>query len=110
MINLLLTIILADTVKEGYPTLAELQDLAQKLDEWKPLRRHLLNMDESRIKRIESRHKVLDECAHQTLRAWKQTNHTAATYRTLHSALCRVNRRDLAEEFCCVGTGVSSLL
>ncbi|XP_022806861.1 uncharacterized protein LOC111343925 isoform X2 [Stylophora pistillata] len=99
-----------DTVKEGCPTLAELQDLAQKLDKWKPLGRHLLDMDESRIEQIENRHKVLEECAYQTLRVWKQTNHTAATYRTLHTALCRVNRRDLAEEFCCVGTGVSSLL
>ena len=47
-----MNIILADRVKEGCPTLAELQDLAQKLDKWNPLRRHLLHMDESKIERI----------------------------------------------------------
>ena len=47
-----MNIILADRVKEGCPTLAELQDLAQKLDKWNPLRRHLLHMDESKIEHI----------------------------------------------------------
>ena len=47
-----MNIILADRVKEDCPTLAELQDLAQKLDKWNPLRRHLLNMDESKIEHI----------------------------------------------------------
>ena len=47
-----MNIILADRVKEGCPTLAELQDLAQKLDKWNPLRRHFLHMDESKIEHI----------------------------------------------------------
>ena len=51
-INFPLNIILADRVKEGCPTLAELQDLAQKLDKWNPLRRHFLHMDESKIEHI----------------------------------------------------------
>lgn len=100
----------ADTVKEGCPTLKELHDLAQKLDKWKPLGRQLLDMEESRIEQIKNQYEVLEERAYRTLLAWQRTNHTAATYRTLHTALCTVNRRDLAEEFCCVGTGVSSLL
>lgn len=47
-----MNIILADRVKEDCPTLAELQDLAQKLDKWNPLRRHFLHMDESKIEHI----------------------------------------------------------
>lgn len=83
--------------------------MAQKLNNWKPLGRHLLDMDESMIEQIEMRYKVLEENAYQTLRVWKQKNHTDATYTTLYTALRRVNRRDLAEEFCSVDRDASSL-
>ena len=54
-ITFILNISLADRVQEGCPILAELQDLAQKLEKWKPLRLHLLHMEESKIDQIEMR-------------------------------------------------------
>lgn len=79
----------------------ELLDLSQKLDKWKPLGRHLLDMDESIITQIHMENEELEEKAYQMLRHWKQKKHSAATYHALYTALCRVNRKDLAEEFCC---------
>ena len=94
----------ADGVKEGCPSLEELLDLSQKLDKWKPLGRHLLDMDESTITRIHKDNEELEEKAYQMLLHWNQKKHKKATYQALFSALCRIDREDLAEEFCRAGT------
>lgn len=93
-----------DGVKEGCPSLEELLDLSQKLDKWKPLGRHLLDMDESTITRIHKDNEELEEKAYQMLLHWNQKKHKKATYQALFSALCRIDREDLAEEFCRAGT------
>ncbi|XP_022803161.1 uncharacterized protein LOC111340569 isoform X2 [Stylophora pistillata] len=93
-----------DGVKKGCPSLEELLDLSQKLVKWKPLGRYLLDMDESTITQIHKENEELEEKAYQMLRHWKQKKHKKATYHALFSALCRIDRKDLAEEFCRAGT------
>ena len=73
-----------------------------KIAKWKPLARRLLESSE-----LESLHKDNEkwsEKAFAMLIKWKQKNASKATYRCLYDALCHdlVNRKDLAEEFCCL--------
>lgn len=63
-----------------------------------------MDMDEPIITQIHKENEELEEKAYQMLRHWKQKKHQKATYQALFSALCRIEREDLAEEFCRVGT------
>lgn len=92
-----------DAVKEGIPTNEELENLAGEIaDKWKPLGRRL-GFDEAQLVGF---HKDVDEYrqkAYAMLLGWKQKKGSEATYKILHGALCddRVQRRDLAEKYCC---------
>ena len=54
------------------------------------------------IEEIEDRYKTLSERAYKMLQIWKQSNGTAADYKTLHDALVHdsVKKKILAEDFC----------
>ena len=88
-------------IKGGSPTLKELLRLSNRISEkWKNLGRWL-NFDEAQITEHDNYGDRLSEKAYQLLMAWKQRDALAATYLVLHKALSKVERRDLAEEFCC---------
>ena len=88
-------------IKDGIPTPDELELLSFKIsDKWKKLGRRL-QFDEAQITEHDSSNDRLSEKAYQLLMAWKGRDASAATYRVLHIALSDVERRDLAQEFCC---------
>ena len=88
-------------IKGGSPTLKELLSLSNRIsDKWKNLGRWL-NFDEAQITEHDNYDGRLSEKAFQLLMAWKQRDALAATFLVLHKALSKVERRDLAEEFCC---------
>ncbi len=92
-------------VKEGIPDDEVLEGLAQKIpDKWKKLGRRLKIGEEDLI----AIHKENEECcekAYNMLLKWKRANTSKGTYHVLYKALCHhlVDRRDLAEIFCCGG-------
>ena len=79
----------------------DLERLSRKIEEWKPLARRLL--ESSELEALHKENEKWSEKAFAMLRKWKQKNGFEATYRCLYDALCHdlVNRKDLAEEFCC---------
>ena len=88
-------------IRDGIPTPDELERLSFKIsDKWKKLGRRL-QFDEAQITEHDSSNDGLSEKAYQLLMAWKGRDASAATYRVLYIALSDVERRDLAEEFCC---------
>ena len=88
-------------MKGGSPTLNELLRLSDRIcNKWKDLGRWL-NFDEAQITEHDNYNDRFSEKAYQLLKAWKQRDALAATYLVLHKALSEVERRDLAEEFCC---------
>ena len=44
---------------------------------------------------------TISEKAYKLLLAWKERDASAATYSVLHKALSDVERKDLAQKFCC---------
>ena len=54
------------------------------------------------IEEIEDRYKTLSVRAFKMLKIWKQSNGSAADYKTLHDALVHdsVQQKILAEDFC----------
>ena len=88
-------------IKEGSPTPDQLEGLSEKIsDEWKKLGRRL-KFDEAKITEYDKSNDKVSEKVYKLLLAWKGRDASAATYRVLHEALNNVERRDLAEEFCC---------
>ena len=60
-----------------------------------------LKFHEAQITEHDKNNDALSEKAYQLLLAWKGRDASAATYSVLHKALSSIERKDLAEEFCC---------
>ena len=91
------------TVKNGSPTEEELEHLSTKISNgWRKLGRRL-SFQNAQLKEFDNGYEQISENAFAMLLAWKQKYGSDATYIVLSQALCHnlVNRRDLAEEFCC---------
>ena len=93
---------LGAAVKEGIPSDEDLELLSVKVDKWKPLGRRL-KLEAAELTALHKENEELSEKVFAMLIKWKQKNASEATYRCLYDALCHklVNRKDLAEEFCC---------
>ena len=88
-------------IKDGSPTVDELEGLSGKIsDKWKNLGRRL-QFDEAQITEHDKNNDKLSEKAYKLLIAWKRRDASDGTYRVLHKALSDVERKDLAKEFCC---------
>ena len=78
-----------------------MERLSDKIgDKWKKLGRRL-QFDEAQITEHDKNNDKLSEKAYKLLLAWKERDASAATYRVLHKALSDVERKDLAQKFCC---------
>ena len=89
-------------VKEGSPTVVELEHLSAKISkDWRLLGRRL-SFYEAQLQEFDNGHEQISEKAYAMLLAWKKRDGSGATYIILNQALCDdlVNRRDLAQEFC----------
>ena len=87
---------------EDSPTDDVLQYLSLRVsDHWEKLGRQL-NFRQADLREFDNSHKEISEKAYAMLLTWKQRDGLDATYSVLNQALRddRVNRRDLAEEFC----------
>ena len=97
--------VFAVSVKQGKPSNKELEDIANEMcgDSWKILARQF-DIGESKITALDKAHDELFEKAYQMLLHWTRKEGSAATYKVLHEALDndKVNRRDLAQKYCCV--------
>ena len=69
-------------------------------DKWKKLGRRL-QFNEAQITEHDKNNDKLSEKAYKLLIAWKERDASDATYCVLHKALSDVERRDLAQKFCC---------
>ena len=88
-------------IKNGIPTPDELEGLSSNIsNRWKKLGRRL-QFHEAEIMEHDVSNDRISEKAYNLLMAWKGRDASAATYRVLHKALSDVERRDLAQEFCC---------
>ena len=88
-------------IKDGSPSPDELEGLSGKIsDKWKNLGRRL-QFDKAQITEHDKNNDALSEKAYKLLLAWKGRDASAATYRVLHKALSDIERKDLAQEFCC---------
>ena len=88
-------------IKDDSPTTDELESLSEKIsDKWKKLGRRL-KFHEAQITEHDKNNDALSEKAYQLLLSWKGRDASAATYSVLHKALSDIQRKDLAEEFCC---------
>ena len=93
----------AGTVKEGIPTKNVLEHLSKKISVgWRKLGRRL-SFEEEDLTEFDRGHEEICEKAYAMLLSWKQRKGSDATYLVLNNALreTRVNRTDLAQEFCC---------
>ena len=93
---------LGAAVKEGCPSDYDLELLSAKVEKWKTLGRRL-NINAAELTALDKDNEEWSEKAFAMLKKWKQKNASEATYRCLYDALCHklMNRKDLAEEFCC---------
>ena len=92
-----------NAVKEGKPKDHVLERLSKKIsNDWRTLGRRL-TFQEAQLEEFDNGHEQISEKAYAMLSAWKQRDGSDATYIVLNQALCDtlVNRRDVAEEFCC---------
>ena len=90
---------------EGTPKDVDLEGLVQKIPgHWKKLERRLLETDEEALDAIDEENEEYSGKAYKMLLRWTGAEHSSATFRVLHDALCHdiVNRQDLAEKFCLV--------
>ena len=79
----------------------ELEGLSERIsDKWTKLGRKL-KFGNAQIKEHDKSAEKLSEKAYNLLMSWTERDASDATYRVLHKALSDVERRDLAEEFCC---------
>ena len=92
-----------NALMEDSPTVDVLEHLSKKVsNDWRTLGRRL-TFQEAELEEFDNGHQQISEKAYAMLLAWKQKGGSAATYSVLNQALCDtcVNRKDLAEEFCC---------
>ena len=90
-------------VKDGEPSNEELEYLSRELEgKWDKLGRHL-GFSPAAIRNYDGDNPKLADKAFNMLIDWKQGQGSKATYTVLHDALCHnlVNRKSLAEQFCC---------
>lgn len=89
-------------VKEGTPSNDELENLSVKVNDWEKLGRRL-EFTPAELTALHQDKGKWSEKAFAMLLEWKQRKGSDATYRCLYDALCHklINRKDLAEEFCC---------
>ena len=91
------------SVQEGCPSRDELEELSLSIgSSWESLARRLKFSDED----ISGFHKNNEEHQKKALKmlfGWQGKYASDTTYKVLHFALCHefVERRDLAEKFCC---------
>ena len=92
------------SARMGYgPKDGVLQNLSKKVsNDWRTLGRQL-NFHEADLEEFDNSHRQISEKAYAMLLTWKQRGGSDATYSVLYQALCdkRVDRKDLAQEFCC---------
>ena len=74
-------------------------------EKWKTLGRRL-GIEDPKLEGIEHQYDQLSEKGYQMLMLWKQKDGSAATFEALSDALTRVQRKDLAEQFCCIDGNV----
>ena len=88
-------------VKDGTPTDEELEELGERIENWKKLGRRL-GVTDSKLLEIDTTHDQPSEKGYYMLKHWKQREGSASTYQTLCGALKHrlVQRQDLAEQFC----------
>lgn len=87
-------------ITEGNPTFEELQRLSREVSEWKRLGR-CLGFEEGELTGIDKDNAgEFFEKVYAMLRKWKEKGGTSATYIVLYEALCRVDLRILAQEYC----------
>lgn len=81
----------------------ELEHLSVKIGNWKPLARRLRFLPVE-IEAFDNGNRELSKKVYRMLILWKQREGSGATYRALYNALYHplINRKDLAEEFCCI--------
>ena len=89
-------------MKEGCPSDDELERLSMNVEEWRPLGRRL-DFNNAQLTGFDKDTELWREKAFAMLMAWKRREGKSATYRVLYEALRHefVNRKDLAEKFCC---------
>lgn len=95
-------------VKEGNPSYYELEGLSQKIVHWRSLGRRL-NFHEAQLHGFDNENSQWREKAYAMLRKWKERDGPDATYQVLYEVLCHeyVQRKDLAQKFCCHVEGIS---
>ena len=89
--------------KSGSPGEEELEELAEYItDVYEKLGRRL-EIHDAKLYALRKDYEKCSEIAYQMLLHWKQRDASNATYQVLYDALCHslVNRRDLAQKFCC---------
>ena len=85
------------------PTEIVLENLSKRIsNDWRTLGRRL-KFNEAELKEFDNSHEQISEKAYAMLLAWKQRDGSVATYSVLNQALCDplVERKDLAQIFCC---------
>ena len=90
-------------VKDGEPSDEKLECLSRELaGKWKTLGGRL-GFSRAAIRNYDEDNPKLADKAFNMLIDWKQGQGSKATYTVLHNALCHnlVNRKSLAEQFCC---------
>ena len=89
-------------VKEGIPSSDELEHLSVEVDDWEKLGRRL-GFTPAELTALHKDKETWSEKARAMLMRWRERNGSDATYRCLYDALSHdlMNRKDLAEEFCC---------
>ena len=101
------TVDIQTVVKQGKPTLDELERLAVDNGEnWKKRGRRL-GVGDKKPEELDQRHDQMSEKAYQVLKHWWQKNGRVATYEALCDGLLDdlVQRKDLAETFCYIING-----
>ena len=98
----MLSFLFSTTVKQGKPGDYELEMLAGDVTDWKKLGRRL-TFKEAWLEAFHKQNENFSEKAYKMLLDWKRRDGSTATYQVLYDALYHppVNRRDLAEEYCC---------
>lgn len=94
-------------VKDGSPTVRELDELSRKIGAQWRLLGHQLHLDESELNIFQKEHEALADKAFYMLVEWARRH---GTYQVLTEALSHktVNRQDLAEQFYQWDTGAST--
>ena len=102
---MLIYVVFISALKEDEPSDWELETLSEMLGvSWEKLARRL-KFHQGEITGFHKDNEEYSKKALKMLLRWKQKGGAGATYRVLYHALCDkpVERRDLAETFCCKG-------